>query len=126
MMWITWLAVLLQLSSPAIAAPSPDEGAGPSPDEGAAPSPDEVFQNSVLEQMRTMLEKMETLMGGKDIFWTSFVLNHETDSLISFSVCQAGGPLRPAATTTTTGKTIMFTDLYATHYSSPKWVSKTS
>merc|ERR1712055_580635 len=71
MMWITWLAVLLQLSSSAVAAPSPDEG--------AIPSPDEVFQNSVLEQMRTMLEKMETLMG----------------------VCQAGGPLRPAATTTT-------------------------
>ena len=76
MMWITWLAVLLQLSSSAVAAPSPDEGAVPSPDQGAAPSPDEVFQNSVLEQMRTMLEKMETLMGGKDIFWTSFVLKN--------------------------------------------------
>merc|ERR1719309_1305448 len=91
MMWITWLAVLLQLSSSAVAAPSPDEGAVPSPDEGAAPSPDEVFQNSVLEQMRTMLEKMETLMG----------------------VCQAGGPLRPAATTTsTTGPPVsLFTDI---------------
>ena len=84
MMWITWLAVLLQLSSSAVAARPPDEGDYwwmdegdiPSPDEGAAPSPDEVFQNSVLEKMRTMLEKMETLMGSKDIFWTSFVLRN--------------------------------------------------
>merc|ERR1719228_209702 len=64
MMWMARVAVLLQLSSLAIAAPSPDEGRMGTLEAAVAElsRSQQVFQN-------TMLQKMEALMG----------------------VCQAGG-----------------------------------
>jgi len=74
-MWIAWVAVLLQLSSSTIAAPSPtgsdDEGRMGTLEAAVAElsRSQQVFQN-------TMLQKMEALMG----------------------VCQAGGPGGPRTT----------------------------
>ena len=72
MMWMAWVAVLLQLSSLAIAAPSPDDGRMRTLEAAVAEltRSQQVFQN-------TMLQKMEALTGGKDTI--CIVREHQTD-----------------------------------------------